>query len=287
MVGGMRVRTSRISLLLPALALTLGASSTTAQQLSPGQVKGSATEHSVASSRAVIDDAWLVLPASATGGTVYAGPWRTAPAAVARRVPVVVFLHGSSGLGLKAIGEWQMWLAGLSIASVAPDSFALPDRITYASPVGKDVYEKIHALRASEITLALREIRQAPWADASRAVLAGTSEGATAVARYAGDGFAGRIVFSWSCEDNYFVEGHRTAARPDQPVLNIISATDPFFSPSNAWLGNPAARGHCAAAWKDAKQASIVLIPGAPHTLINLPRAREATAGFLQAVLAP
>jgi hypothetical protein len=57
------------------------------------------------------------------------------------RVPVVVFLHGSSGLGLKAIGEWQQWLATLGVASIAPDSFALPDRLTYTSPVGKDVYE--------------------------------------------------------------------------------------------------------------------------------------------------
>ena len=32
------------------------------------------------------------------------------------------------------------------------DSMVLPDRITYSSPVGKDVYEKIHALRGSEIT---------------------------------------------------------------------------------------------------------------------------------------
>ena len=31
------------------------------------------------------------------------------------RAPVVVFLHGSSGLGLKAIGEWQLWLADLGI----------------------------------------------------------------------------------------------------------------------------------------------------------------------------
>jgi hypothetical protein len=269
------------------LALVAASVTAQAQQLASGQVKGSAVEHTAASARAVIDDAYLVLPASATGGATYAGPWRAAPTTAARRVPVVVFLHGSSGLGLKAIAEWQLWLASLGIASVAPDSFALPDRVTYASPVGKDVYEKIHALRASEIALALRAIQQAPWADASRAVLAGTSEGATAVARHSGDGFAGRIVFSWSCEDNYFVDAHRTAARADQPVLNIISASDPFFSPANSWLGNPAARGHCAAAWKDAKQASVVLIPGAPHTLINLPRAREATAGFLQAVLNP
>jgi hypothetical protein len=65
----------------------------------------------------------------------------------------------------------------------------------------------------------------------------------------------------------------------------VISATDPFFSRSNAWLGQPAAVGHCAAAFKDHPKASIVLIPGAPHTLLNLPAARQVVAGFLQDAL--
>jgi hypothetical protein len=65
----------------------------------------------------------------------------------------------------------------------------------------------------------------------------------------------------------------------------VISATDPFFSRANAWLGQPAAEGHCAAPFKDQPKASIVLIPGAPHTLLNLPAARQVAAGFLQEVL--
>jgi hypothetical protein len=63
-------------------------------------------------------------------------------------------------------------------------------------------------------------------------------------------------------------------------VLNVISSVDPFFSPTNAWLGNAAAIGNCAAALKDHKRATVVLIPGAPHTLINLPQVRVVTAAF-------
>ncbi len=66
---------------------------------------------------------------------------------------------------------------------------------------------------------------------------------------------------------------------------HAISSTDPFFSPSNAWLGNDRARGHCAAAYAAHTQATIVLIPGAPHTLLNLPAARIATAGFLRQIV--
>ncbi|MBK8358583.1 MAG: alpha/beta hydrolase [Comamonadaceae bacterium] len=269
-----------------SIALLLAATQAWCQAPAPqGEIKGQAIVHTPESARAAMANGALVLPAAATGGAVFTGAFKDAPRETRARVPVVVFLHGSSGLGLKAIGEWQQWLATMGIASFAPDSFALPGRVTYTSPVGKDFYEKIHALRGSEITLAVQALKDAPWADPRRMVLAGTSEGATAVARYAGDAFAARMIFSWSCEDNYFVETHRTAVRPEQPVLNVISATDPFFSRSNAWLGQPAAVGHCAAAFKDHPKASIVLIPGAPHTLLNLPAARQVVAGYLQDAL--
>jgi dienelactone hydrolase len=255
-----------------------------ASQMPPapiGEVKGAAVQHTTASAIGVMQRATVVLPANATGGAIFVGTFANIPKDIKGQVPVVVFMHGSSGLELKAIGEWQLWLASLGVASVAPDSFALPDRITYKSPVGKDVYEKIHALRASEIALAVQALKSATWVDANRLVLAGTSEGGPAVARYNGKEFAGRILYSWSCENNYFVEGHRTATLTE-PTLNVMSSTDVFFSPSNSWLGNPAAKGFCADALKDNKQATIVLIPGAPHTLLNLPATRNATAGFLR-----
>jgi dienelactone hydrolase len=249
-----------------------------------GEVKGTAFAHTPQSAEASIRNASLVLPGAVTGGAVYVGPVATAPM-VSRKAPVVVFLHGSSGLGLKAIGEWQLWLASLGIASLAPDSMSLPDRIVYKSPVGKDVYEKIHALRSSEITLALKALGSMPWADMNKLVLAGTSEGATSVARYGGAEFIARIAFSWSCENNYFVDEHRTVVLPDKPFLNVMSSNDVFFSPSNSWLGNVWAKGHCGAVQKENKQASIVLIPDAPHTLMNLPAARQATEGFLRQLI--
>lgn len=271
-----------------ALAILLsGCASMSPSPLPAGEIKGTKTVHTVESAQGVIDTAQLVLPATATGTAVYSGLLRDAPRDLRGPVPLVVFLHGSSGLGLKAIGEWQLWLAGMGIASLAPNSFALPDRLTYKSPVGQDVYEKIHALRMSEIALAVNAVKRLPWVDASRMVLAGTSEGATSVARYTGSEFAGRIVFSWSCENNYFVRQHATALPTDRPVLNVMSSTDNFFSDTNPWLGNLNPKGHCGEALKSSKMASVLLIPGAPHTLLNLPQARHATAGFLKDLLKP
>lgn len=265
-----------------------GSIATALAQAPAGEIKGTGWAHTPESGKAAVARAQVALPARVTGAAVYLGPLAQAPATASGvRIPLVVFLHGSSGLGLAAIGEWQRWLAGMGVASIAPDSFAVPDRVTYKSPIGKDEYERIHALRASEVALALDAVKTLPWADATRMLLAGTSEGAPAVARHAGSEFAGRILFAWSCEDNYFVTAHRTAVMPERPVLNVISSVDPFFSPTNGWLGNPKAQGHCAAAFKDHKQASVVLIPGAPHTLLNLPAARQAVEGFVRAVVNP
>ncbi len=247
----------------------------------PGEVKGSAWKHTASSAAAVTANADVALPAHVTGGEAYFGKLAQAPRIAKARVPVVLFLHGSSGLGLKAIGEWQRWLATLGYASIAPDSMVLPDRITYTSPVGKDVYEKIHALRASEITLVLNALGDLPWVDPRRLILSGASEGGPAVARYAGPEFAGRIIFSWSCEDNYFVDAHRTVV-PNEPVLNVMSSTDPFFSRANVYIGNGAAQGHCGAALSEHKNTTIVLIPGAPHTLLNVPQARMVVEPWLR-----
>ena len=252
-----------------------------------GEVKGSGWEHTAATLAATVQQADLVIPAAATGGATFVGKFRDAPAGKPAKVPVVLFLHGSSGLGLKAIGEWQQWLATQGVASVAPDSFALPDHVTYKSPISKAEYERIHALRASEIAPMLAALKARPWVDGARIVLAGTSEGSVPVARYRGTEFAARMLFAWSCEPNYFVVEPQNAFEADKPVLNVISATDPFFSPSNTWLGNASAKGHCADALKAVKRASIALIPGAPHTLLNLPAVRDITSGFLKSTLSP
>jgi len=69
------------------------------------------------------------------------------------------------------------------------------------------------------------------------------------------------MLYAWSCEANYFVEQPRNAFEPGKPVRNVISASDPFFSQSNDWLGNPGALGHCGAALKDRPQAAVLLAP--------------------------
>ena len=271
-----------IKYLIVALAALLSAGATA--QNTKGEIKGHALQHTEASRVSVVSEASVFLPAQVVGKEVFNGKFNTIPAhIISKKVPVIIFLHGSSGLGLKAISEWQSWLADNGLASVAPDSFALPDRVSYTSPIDKDTYEKIHALRQSEIAFALTALRQTHWADMDKIILAGASEGGVPVARN-DQKWLGRMIFSWSCENNYFVTDHQTY-NIEEPVLNVISSTDPFFSTENPWLGNPAATGNCAKTLKQNKSTTVVLIPGAPHTLLNLSSVRVVTKAWLTSVL--
>jgi hypothetical protein len=67
-----------------------------------GEVKGSELAHTAASAQRLMADAALALPAAQAGGAVFFGKLAAAPAVspVPGNLPVVVFLHGSSGLGL-------------------------------------------------------------------------------------------------------------------------------------------------------------------------------------------
>ena len=208
------------SAFVPALLLTcLGVG---AQPVVPaGEIKGDGWVHTSESLAASVQQADVCLPAAATGGAVFCGKFKGLAPVAGKPVPVVVFLHGSSGLGLKAIGEWQQWLAGRGFASVAPDSFALPGHVVYKSPIDKPSYEKIHALRASEIAPVLAALKTQAWADTSQLILAGTSEGSVPVARYTGTEFMARILYAWSCETNYFVIQPLNAFEPAKPVLNV------------------------------------------------------------------
>ncbi len=274
--------------LATAALFSIAGASVVAQPLAPkGEIKGDAWVHTRESLASTVQQADVCLPAAATGGAPYCGKFKDIPRLSGKAVPVIVFLHGSSGLGLKAIGIWQQWLAGLGYASIAPDSFALAGHVTYNSPIDKESYERILALRASEIEPALTALRDQVWADTGRLILAGASEGAVPVARYQGSDFMARIVYSWSCEANYFVKEPQNAFEVGKPVLNVISASDPFFSRSNPWLGNSQAQGHCGAALKENGRASVLLVPDAPHTLLNLRATQTATAGFLSLLTKP
>lgn len=252
-----------------------------------GVVRGSSWSHSNASARAAVEQAWVAIPPRATGGATYTGPLVGAQGRAVARVPVVVFMHGASGIS-PAIKEWQQWLAeSVGIGSIVVDSMQLQGRLTYTSPVDKDTYERIHELRRTEIVFALQALGVLEWADTSRLALGGIEEGAVAAARYDGPEFGARILFAWSCEDNFFVKEHATRLPPGRPVLNIVSARDPMFSSANSWVGLPEPVGHCGPLLRNNPRAEVLLLGNAPQQVMNMPAARGAAQRFLVESLQP
>ncbi len=247
----------------------------------PWPVVVSQASHEAAASLLEAD---LGIPPALCNGQVYVGPACFAPVvSEQKRSPAVLFLHGSGGLN-DSTRSWQRWLAQeLHLPSLATNGLAMPGRIRYQSPTTKETYERVHAARAVELKGGIECLRACSWVDPEKIVVAGTSEGAVAVARMEPGVALGRILYAWSCESNYFVEQHGTRFGEQEPVLNVISTDDPYFRPGNPWHGDATGEldGHAAASVKGNLKAVIVLLSGAPHTLYNLSPARHATQAFL------
>lgn len=252
----------------------------------PGDIKGTTLDPSADNLAATWSKANLVLPASLTGRERWQGVPSAAPE-VTGKAPLVVLMHGSSGVA-PAVKDFQVWLAdALGLASVAPDSLAIEGRLTYVSPVPVEIYERVHALRLAELAYALNASKTWAWVDRARIVIAGTSEGSVAVSRYGGPESAARLIYSWSCEANYFVDRPRPGFGPEEPVFNAISGRDPYFSPSNPWNKDYNVTGSCAGALKGDPHAVVLVVDADVHTILNRADVREATSRFLTGVLKP
>ncbi len=251
-----------------------------------GKVFGSVREHTEKTLAAVWENALLAVPAKDDATE----PVQTTPALMRtlcenRRFPVLLFAHGSSGIN-EAIRQFSLYIAQkIGWAVVVPDSMQTADRLTYSSPVAKCDYEAVHAMRSAELAYSAQRLFEQPWFSGVYAV-AGTSEGGVAAARFDSAKLAirekAKLIFSWSCEENYHVEAPGNVLPRDLPVLNVMSMTDKFFSRANAYLDNDAAMGYAREALQNNPNASIVLIPQAAHTLLNLPQTRAAALEILE-----
>jgi len=234
-----------------------------------------------------VQQADLTLPAGYYGSSVWQGKLNQHPQRISLPpLPLVVFLHGSSGLN-EHTRQYQLWLSqALRVATLAPDSFARSHRPCYHSPATTAEYEAVHRLRLIEIQTALAALPQLGWVDQQRLVLAGSSEGAVAVARWRGNEFLGRIIYSWTCEDNYFVDKAENGFDRVCPILNILAERDPFFGASSDFNRGLVVLGDSRHALLGMVNAQMVVLPNAPHTLYNLPASRSHTRHFLHKLLA-
>ena len=189
--------------------------------------------------------------------------------------PTILYMHGCNGVGsvkvLRALAE-------RGFAVIAPDSFARRYRPLQCSAWrqsgGRNVF--VYDFRQTEISYALHRIEGTPWVDRRRMFLYGSSEGGLATAIYRGYAFRARVVTQWTGHGSPLVRG--LMAQPNEPVLTIVRADDPWYSASRT----PGQAGHCGVfIGKRSRSRSVVLEGGGGHDVYGNPRTIPLIADFL------
>jgi len=183
------------------------------------------------------------------------------------RHPVVVFLHGCRGPRKPS--------AFLEVGAivVAPDSFSTGLGCT----TNRAKLSEVVAARHIDVAYAASRIVAAPWADKTRLVLAGYSNGGQTTATYPGSEFKARVLIAWTCNNQH--DATQNGVRGSGPVLAVIATTYGLYKR----LGIV---GDCGEAVKDRGPASrSILIDSSSHDVLDHAITREAVAQFIPAVL--
>ena len=206
-------------------------------------------------------------------GTMTDGRVKRALATLADKgvaLPVIVFLHGCNGGG-NTIWDLAFSQADHGYITVAPDSRARPNRITYCGvpthPQGKAIQ-----WRNQEATNALRHLQSAPWAKNSHIYLAGHSEGGLAVSVNTAEGFRARLLFGTTC---FGARNRRVSAPGNQPSLAIVAKRDKTLRAAGATMVPCRVNGHPA--------SRSISLNSDQHQVATLPAAKAAIHRFMRA----
>ena len=267
----------RVIAALLAFGVFSGCGGFPAQQASARSASPDELESDIARS---VDNAMVFLPRGLSeplAGRMRSPQIVEALAQVAPDEPLatLIYMHGCTGLGdfdlLRAIAQ-------RGFAVVAPDSFARRYRPMQCDPKahtgGRNVF--VFDFRMTEVSYTLHRLRQLPWVDRERMFLAGTSEGGVAAALYRGDDFRARVIAQWTCHGAPLVRG--LAAPPDEPVLAVVRADDPWYDPQRT----PGQKGDCGAYMNGRPRSESMVLRGGPgHNVFDDPKALSRVLNFL------
>lgn len=179
-----------------------------------------------------------------------------------RRWPVVVYMHGCTGIGNFSFFQ-RIARAGYVV--VAPNSMARRYRPLQCDPRSKTGGYNlfVYDFRMAEISYALQQLSQAPWSDSENLFLIGASEGGVAAALYRGNAFNARIIAQWTCQGAPLVRG--IAAPPETPVLSVVRADDPWYDPTRAVNQ----RGDCGTFLNGRPESRSIVARGTEHDVLK------------------
>lgn len=203
-------------------------------------------------------------------------PGETTPEKVKidKRLPVVIYIHGCSGI----TGEntsWGKYIKDLGYIAVLPDSMARRSEMN-CDPKTKKAgqFTKAYAMRLEEIGYAYDQVMKSPWADEKNVFLMGHSEGGVSAARTRLGGFSGIIISGWRCTNSKYPSFDGIFAPLETPILTLEWNRDDWQT--------DVSKGSCADKFGERKKARQVLLPGSGHDVFEQGAAREAVTLFLK-----
>jgi len=199
----------------------------------------------------------------------------TATVEVSKPLPVVIYLHGCTGITSHNDIPWARIIKDLGYVVVQPDSLARRDRGDSCSGASRQHFNPgVHRLRIQEAEYALKKLQSTKWADPNNIFLMGHSEGAIAAARAQITGFRGVIISSWLCTDTYPSFNGLFTPR-NTPVLTMGWDHDPWYY-GTRWNGS------CADKFDGRTNAENITFSGVEHSTAQMPAARDAVEKFLR-----
>lgn len=196
---------------------------------------------------------------------------------VDKPMPVVIYLHGCTGIYRPHDGSWGTFLAEQGYIAILPDSMARPGRISNCDPRAKggtSAFPSAYKYRQEEITYAISQLMASTWADKKNIFLMGFSEGGIGVAQSTHSGFAGKIIMGWTCTNKSFPDFDGIFSSKDTPVLAIASINDD-------WRAGKHTEGRCADKAQGRSNFKQIDIPGSQHQTFGSEEAQNAVKSFL------
>ena len=198
-----------------------------------------------------------------------------------KKVPLVLFMHGSAGLSKGEVYKRYI-VKEAGCIFFAPNSFKVKNRPTYQSPTSLKNYEKVHQVRQAELDYNLKKLLKLDFIDKKNLFLMGHSEGGLAASLYKSKVFKGRIITAFSCEHSYFYENLKLGSRKHEPFLNIIGTDDEYFARDSFLNRNYNVDGHGVLTLQNNRNAKVVVLAKTRHDITQNVYVKDEIVNFLK-----
>jgi dienelactone hydrolase len=202
--------------------------------------------------------------------------------ALDKKYPVVVYLHGCTGITSNHDIQWARFLANQNFLVVMPDSMARPNRKSNCDPRlqgGTNVFPQAYEYRQQEIAYAKEQVHKSTWWDQKNIFLMGHSEGGIATSQSNHGQFNGLVISAWTCTHASNPDFDGIKSPKDIPALAVAFLDD-------TWRKGKANEGRCANK-ADGRNLVQVDLAGREHSTYESRIARDAVTKFLGQHLKP